>query len=84
MVEGTHEDRSAIKVVTWPWVWCKSLFLSVHPLLPLLVIETHIQKRNHLWGTTLPYEGTLIPMRFRWVVLFFVNSGFKNGHMTEA
>lgn len=40
MVEGTHEDRSAIKVVMWPWVWWKSLFLSVHPLLPLLVMET--------------------------------------------
>lgn len=51
MVEGTHEDRSAIKVVAWPWVWWKSLFLSVHPLLPLLVIETHNQKRNHLWFT---------------------------------
>lgn len=40
MVEGTHEDRSVMKVVTWPWVWWKSLFLSVHPRLPLLVMET--------------------------------------------
>lgn len=24
------------------------------------------------------------PVRFRWVVLVFVNSGFRNGHMTEA